>query len=228
MSDPAIHKQIRLGVVGLGTQGRFYARLVSAGQAPSARLVALCSPNPRSSSSQAHQELADEIGVALFTSYPDLLRSGLVDAVVIVTPHYEHPQMGIEAIRAGIHVLVEKPAGVYTKQARELLAVAAAHPEVSLAMMFNQRANPLHADLKAKTDTGEFGSLRHTSWLLTHWWRPDAYYTSSPWRASWGGRGRWRPDQPGITQTRPVAVALRDADPLLRPRAVRFSPGHPG
>lgn len=189
MGGRATGEPVRIGVVGVGSQGRFYARLVSSDRCPSVRLTALCSPNPHSPSRSAHAAFATELAVPLFTDYAALLHSGLVDAVVIATPHYEHPAMGIEAIRAGIHVLVEKPAGVYTKQVKELFAVAAAHPEVTVAIMFNHRANPLYADLKAAIDSAELGSLRHTSWVLTHWWRPDAYYASSPWRATWGGEG---------------------------------------
>ncbi|WIY81553.1 Gfo/Idh/MocA family oxidoreductase [Propionimicrobium sp. PCR01-08-3] len=181
--------RVRIGVVGVGAQGRLYATLVSDGRAPSLELAALCSSNPNSSSHESHAVFAQQMGVPLFTDYGELLDSGAVDAVVITTPHYEHPRMAIEAIEHGIHVLLEKPAGIYGKQVVRLLDSAVAHPQVTFAMMFNQRANPLFADLKSMIDSGEFGALRRTSWQLTHWWRPDAYYTSSAWRATWGTEG---------------------------------------
>lgn len=182
-------KKVRVAVVGLGAQGRFYAELVAAGRAPSLSLAALCGPNPASTSSEKHQQFADELGVQLFTDLRQLLDSRQVDAIVITTPHYEHPRIGIEALRAGIHVLVEKPVGVYTKQVEDLLQVADQHPELTLAVMFNQRTNPLYAELKQAIDSGSYGRLRHSTWQITHWWRPDAYFTASPWRASWGGEG---------------------------------------
>ena len=181
--------QVRLGVVGVGSQGRLYATLVSTRRAPALKLSALCSSNPRSASRDAHTAFAAQMEVPLFTDYIEMLDSGKVDAVVITAPHFEHPRLAGEALERGVHVLLEKPAGIYGKQVTRLLDVAAAHPETTLAMMFNQRANPLFADLKALIDSGEFGALRRTSWQLTHWWRPDAYYTSSAWRASWGGEG---------------------------------------
>ena len=184
-----MNEKVRLGVVGVGSQGRMYAQLVASGRAPSLSLGALCSANPQSNSRQSHQQFASELGVSLFTDYGQLLRSGEVEAVVITTPHYQHPQMAIEALQFGINVLLEKPAGVYTKQVAELLRVADQRHDLTLAMMFNQRANPLYADLKQAIDAGTYGQLRHTIWQITHWWRPDAYYTSSPWRASWGGEG---------------------------------------
>jgi predicted dehydrogenase len=97
--------------------------------------------------------------------------------------------MGIYALEHGIHTLVEKPVGVYTKQARELIDVAAQHPELTFGVFFNQRTNPLYKDLKALLDSGELGALRHTSWIITNWWRPQPYYAQSSWRATWGGEG---------------------------------------
>ena len=118
-----------------------------------------------------------------------MLESGDVDAVVTCVPHYLHPQMGIAALGRGIHALVEKPAGVYTKQVRELNACAATRPELTFAIMFNQRNNPLYRAIKDLVDSGAIGQIRHSSWLITTWWRPQGYYDQSSWRATWGGEG---------------------------------------
>ena len=122
--------------------------MVSTGRAPSLRLSALCSANPQRLQ-DAHAAIAAGLGVPLFTDYIEMLDSGKVDAVVITVPHFEHPRFAAEAIERGVHVLLEKPAGIYGKQVTRMLDVAAAHPQTTLAMMFNQRANPLFADLKA-------------------------------------------------------------------------------
>ena len=118
-----------------------------------------------------------------------MLDSGDVDAVVTCVPHFLHPQMGIDALQRGIHALVEKPAGVYTKQVDELNAYAATKPELSFGIMFNQRNNPLYARIKEIVDNGEIGAIRRTNWIITTWWRPQGYYDSSEWRATWGGEG---------------------------------------
>jgi predicted dehydrogenase len=97
--------------------------------------------------------------------------------------------MGIEALRRNIHALVEKPAGVYTKQVKELNAFAETKPELTFAIMFNQRNNPLYQKLKEIVDGGALGTIRHTSWIITTWWRPKGYYEQSAWRATWGGEG---------------------------------------
>ena len=118
-----------------------------------------------------------------------MLESGDVDAVVTCVPHFLHPEMGIETLKRGLHALVEKPAGVYTKQVKELNAFAASKPELTFGIMFNQRNNPLYQRLKEIVDDGEIGNIRRTNWIITTWWRPQGYYNSSEWRATWGGEG---------------------------------------
>lgn len=177
--------QVRLGIIGLGAQGGMYSRLISDGRVPNMTIGAIADTDPAKAESAA-ERFPD---VPFFDDYRGLLASDAIDAVVTTVPHYLHPEIGIAAIRAGVHVLVEKPAGVYTRQVRELNAVAAEHPEVVFGIMFNQRNNPLYRRLKAIVDAGEIGTIRHTSWIITNWWRPQGYYDQSAWRATWGGEG---------------------------------------
>jgi len=178
----ADHK-IRLGIIGLGAQGGYYAGFLAAGKVANTVLGAICDTD------EAKRDVADGYGVPFHTDYLALLDSGDVDAVVTTVPHYLHPQMAIDALERGIHVLVEKPAGVYTGQVRKLLDTAAAHPELTTAIMFNQRTNKLYQDLRELVAGGTLGKLRHTSWIITTWWRPQGYYDQSHWRATWGGEG---------------------------------------
>jgi len=174
---------IRLGIIGLGAQGGYYAGFLAAGRVPNTTLAAICDVD------ESKRAAADGYGVPFFTDYRDLLASGFVDAVVTTVPHYLHPEMAIAALDADVHVLVEKPAGVYTAQVRELLDAAAAKPHLTTAIMFNQRTNPLYQRLHDLVQGGELGRLRHTSWIITTWWRPQGYYDQSAWRATWGGEG---------------------------------------
>src|SRR5699024_148516 len=102
---------------------------------------------------------------------------------------YLHPEVGIDALRAGVHALVEKPAGVYTEQVRRLNEFAAGRPGLTFGIMFNQRNNPLYQRIKQIVDDGEIGGIRRTNWVITTWWRPRGYYEQSAWRATWGGEG---------------------------------------
>ncbi|WP_182111236.1 MULTISPECIES: Gfo/Idh/MocA family protein [unclassified Actinotalea] len=181
MADTAV----RLGIIGLGQQGSMYATLISEGRVPHMSLGAVCDTDP------AKRELVRSSypGVAVHDDYTAMLTSGDVDAVVTTVPHFLHPEMGIAALRAGVHVLVEKPVGVYTRQADELVAVAGTRPDLTFAIMFNQRMNPLYRRLKEIVEGGEIGRVLRSSWIITTWWRPQGYYDSSAWRATWGGEG---------------------------------------
>ena len=178
-------RTVRLGIVGFGTQGSSYATFLTEGAVPNIVLAAVADTNP------ARRDLVSERHpkVRVFDDYVAMLESGQVDAVVTTVPHYLHPQMGIQALERGIHVLVEKPAGVYTKQVRELNEFAASKPELTFAIMFNQRTNPLYRRLKEIVETGQIGAIRRTNWIITTWYRPQAYYDQSAWRATWGGEG---------------------------------------
>ncbi len=178
-------KKVRLGIIGLGAQGGTYAGFIDEGKVPNMEIGAICDIDP------AKKELAAEKypNVPFYENYIDMLESGNVDAVVTTVPHYLHPEMGIEALKRDIHALVEKPAGVYTKQVKELNDFAASKPELTFAIFFNQRTNKLYQKVKEIVDNGEIGDIRRTNWIITTWWRPQGYYDQSEWRATWGGEG---------------------------------------
>ncbi|KHL04800.1 Gfo/Idh/MocA family protein [Sinomonas humi] len=178
-------RKVRLGIVGFGNQGSNYAKFLTEGKVPNIELVAITDTDPgrRELIAERHPDLA------VFDDYVTMLESGQVEAVVTTVPHYLHPQMGIQALERGIHVLIEKPAGVYTKQVRELNEFAASKPDLTFAIMFNQRTNPLFRRLKEIVSSGEIGAIRRTNWIITTWYRPQAYYNQSAWRATWGGEG---------------------------------------
>ncbi|STC70064.1 Gfo/Idh/MocA family protein [Corynebacterium pilosum] len=176
-------KNVRLGIIGLGAQGSMYAQFINEGRVDNMTIGAICDILPEK------KEQADEYGVPFYEDYKEMVTSGDVDAVVTTVPHYLHPEVGIYALDNGVHALVEKPVGVYTKQANELIDFAKTKPELKFGVFFNQRTNQLYKDIKEILDSGELGKLRHTSWLITNWWRPQGYYDQSDWRATWGGEG---------------------------------------
>ena len=177
--------KVRVGIAGLGGQGLAYADLIAAGRIPHMALAATFDVDL----AKEQVSRSKYPGVPFHSGYNAMLESGDVDAVIICVPHYLHPELGIDALKHGIHVLIEKPAGVYTKQVNELNAVAASKPELTFAIMFNQRHNPLYRAIKDIVSSGQIGGIRHTSWIITTWWRPQVYYDQSPWRGTWGGEG---------------------------------------
>ena len=118
----------------------------------------------------------------------ELLRSDGIDAVIVATPHYDHPPLAIKAFARGLHVLCEKPAGVYTGQVREMNA-AAEESGLVFGLMFNQRTLGEHRKLKELVESGELGELRRTNYIITNWFRAQSYYDSGGWRATWAGEG---------------------------------------
>ena len=179
-------KQVRFGIVGIGQMGGSHAEWLAEGKVENAVLAAVCDVNPQKKEWAAEKLPQD---VKFYDNYIDMLDSGEIDAVLIATPHYDHPVIAIEALNRDLHTLVEKPAGVYTKKVREMNAVAESKPHLVFGMMFNQRTNPLYQRIKEIVANGEIGEIRRTNWIITTWWRPQAYYDMSSWRATWNGEG---------------------------------------
>ena len=181
-----MEKKIRLGIIGIGNMGSAHAKHIIGGDCPDFELVAVADTNP-DRLLWAKRELSPAIDV--FEDAMAMLDSGKIDACMVCVPHYFHPQYAIACMERGIHVMVEKPAGVYTKQVREMNETAKKHPEVVFGMMFNQRTNCVYRKMHELVQSGKYGALRRTNWLITTWYRPQAYYDSGDWRATWSGEG---------------------------------------
>jgi len=177
--------KIKLGVIGVGNMGRDHCKNIQAGKCPEIELVAIADSN--SKRIQAMKELGFE-DVTYFESAEEMMDSGLIDSVLVAIPHYYHAEYAIKAMKKGLHVMVEKPAGVYTKQAREMNEVAK-ESDVVFAMMFNQRTNHIYRKAKELVSSGQLGAIRRVNWLITTWYRPQCYYDSGDWRATWSGEG---------------------------------------
>jgi len=177
--------KLRYGIVGIGKQGSGYAQRLLRGQDKNGTLAALCD------SSAERREWAQKSlkGVAIHEDYRELIASPEVDAVVVVTPHYFHPEIAIAAMGQGKHVLIDKPAGVYARAVREMNECATAHPELTFGIMYNQRTNPLYIKAKELIGSGEMGALKRINWIITNWYRPQAYYDQGGWRGTWAGEG---------------------------------------
>ena len=178
-------EKVRLGIIGVGNMGTGHAENILAGKSPEIEITA-AADRRASRREWAEKHLP---GAKIFNEGADLIASGLVDAVLIAVPHYQHPPLAMDAFRHGLHVMCEKPAGVYTLQVREMMAEADRHPELTFGMMFNQRTNCIYRKLKELIDGGELGQIKRMSWLITDWYRTQFYYDSGAWRATWAGEG---------------------------------------
>lgn len=155
---------------------------------PELKVTAVADINPaRLKAAKAAAEKAGQ-PIEGFPTAAALFESGLCDAVIIATPHYDHPPLVIEALAHNLHVITEKPAGVYTKQVREMNE-AAAKSDKLFAVMFNQRTNHIYRKMKELVSSGRYGEIRRTNWIITDWFRCQSYYNSGGWRATWAGEG---------------------------------------
>lgn len=176
---------IRLGIIGLGNIGSVHVENIRTGKCPEIQLTALADQQ-ESRRLWAREQIP---GAAVFSDEAELMHSGLCDAVLIATPHYQHPKLAVMAFEAGLHVMCEKPAGVYTAQVREMNEAADRHPELTFGMMFNQRTNCVYRKLKELLDERTLGQIKRVNWIVTDWYRTQFYYDSGAWRATWSGEG---------------------------------------
>ena len=178
--------KVRYGIIGVGNQGSNYSNVFKRGDIKNGVLTAVCDNNPVKL--DAAKKLLDGCDVAFFDEYKAMLDSGCIDAVLVETPHYQHPEIVIECLRRGLHVVCDKPAGVYTKQVREMNE-AAKKSNARFAMMFNQRTNCVYRKMREIITEGGIGQLQRVNWIITDWYRTQFYYDSGSWRATWEGEG---------------------------------------
>ena len=180
-------EQVRFGIVGLGNMGSGHLKNLFGGKVPGAVLTAVC--DIKQDRLDWAKEQCGDADIAYFLDYKEMFASGKIDAVMIATPHYFHPIIGMDAFDAGIHVLSEKPIGVYTKKVYEFMAKAEEHPELTFGIMYNQRTDNFFQKMREMVQSGELGELKRCVWLITDWYRTQAYYNSGGWRATWAGEG---------------------------------------
>ncbi len=171
---------VRIGIVGVGGMGSSHAHSLKKGEVPGAELSAVCDINPK--------RLEAFPGIPGYLSADELLAKASLDAVMVATPHYDHVTVGIKALNAGLHVLVEKPVAVHKKDAQRLIGTPRDKNQI-FAAMFNQRTDPRYQWLKKQLSEGAFGRVTRVNWIITNWYRTQFYYDQGDWRATWAGEG---------------------------------------
>ena len=160
-------EKVRLGIIGAGNMGSGHIQNILAGQTPEI-VVAAVADRREDRRNWAKSVLPAEVPV--FNEGSELIESGLCDAVLIAVPHYQHPVLAQEAFAKGLHVMCEKPAGVYTKAVKEMNEAAEKSGKV-FGMMFNQRTNCLYRKMHEMVHGGELGEIKRVNWIITDWYR---------------------------------------------------------
>ena len=178
-------EKVRFGIVGCGNMGTGHAKHFREGNIENGVLTAVCDINPKKFNA-FRERFGDSI--KYFDTAEEMFKSGECDCVVICTPHYSHPELAISALDNELNCIVEKPAGVYTLQVKEMLARAETSDKI-LGIMFNQRTNPAFKTMKKMIADGKIGQIKRTNWIITDWYRTQYYYDTGAWRATWAGEG---------------------------------------
>lgn len=173
--------EVRLGIIGLGNMGSTHVRNIESGSISGVKLAAICDIVPEKLEKFDKKYLR-------YTDSAKMIRSGDVDAVLIATPHYFHTTIGIDSLSNGIHTLVEKPISVHKADAKKLIA-AHTDKNVVFSAMFNQRTDPHYIKLRELIVSGKLGKITRVNWIITDWFRTQAYYDGGGWRATWKGEG---------------------------------------
>ena len=176
--------KIKLGIIGIGNIGTMHSKNILEGKCPEIELSAVCDIKEE----QTAWIKEKYPNVSIFTDAEEMMDSGKIDSVFVAVPHYDHPKYAMMSLKKGLHTLVEKPAGVYTKQVLEMIEVAN-QCDVKFGLMMNQRTNCIYRKMREIVKSGELGEIKRTSWIVTDWYRPQFYYDSGDWRATWSGEG---------------------------------------
>ncbi|SHK15590.1 Predicted dehydrogenase [Clostridium cavendishii DSM 21758] len=121
--------------------------------------------------------------VAVYTDYKEMLQKEDIDTVTIATESGYHPEIAINAMNLGKHVIVEKPMALSIKDADDMIETAKKN-NVKIAVCHQNRFNPAIQKLRHAVEANGFGKLINgTARIL--WNRNEGYYTQAPWRGTW-------------------------------------------
>lgn len=177
-------EKIRLSIIGMGNMGTGHLQYIKDGLCPKIEVTAFADVDPQKLERAKNMQPS----AAAFSDATEMLDSGLIDSALIAVPHYGHPEYAMECFKRGIHVMLEKPAGVYTSRVREMND-AAEKSGVRFGIMFNQRTSHLFMKAREIVKSGGIGKPKRLVWIITNWYRTQAYYDSGSWRATWNGEG---------------------------------------
>lgn len=177
--------KVKFGIIGVGNMGCVHLQSFLDGKVKNGVVTAIADVNDKKT---AAARAAHPGQYECYPSGDELIDRADVDAVVIAVPHYAHPDLTVRALKKGLHVICEKPAGVFTEQVKKMNDVARQSGKL-FTMMYNQRTNPLYKKMRELVHSGAIGDIRRVNWIITNWFRTQFYYDSGSWRATWAGEG---------------------------------------
>jgi predicted dehydrogenase len=166
--------------LGCGKVGQIHATALK--DVPESDLVAVCD-----ASFDRAEAFASRFGGRPYRCIDELLADSRAQAIVIGTPHPLHAAPAIQALEAGVHVLVEKPMAASLADCDAMLA-AARNSGATLAVISQRRLYEPVLRMKAAIDAGKIGTPVLGVFEM-YSWRDPSYYRSDPWRGRWDTEG---------------------------------------
>jgi len=168
-------KQFRVGIIGCGSIFPMHA--ASLKHTKAAEIVAICDKIPSKA-----KKAAKEYRCKYYTNYKKMLDEESLDSVHILTPHYLHPEMIIEAAKRKIHVLCEKPIAINPKDAEKAIQ-ACRKNRITLSVISQNRYNPGAELVKKHVENGNLGKINGVK-LIVSYHKPKGYYEKSDWKGT--------------------------------------------
>ncbi len=168
--------RLRFGIIGCGVIGQTHATALAA--VPEARLVAVTDLDPTRARS-----LAEKHGATPYTSIQEMLDRAELDVVDVCTPSGLHGEQACLVMRAGRHVIVEKPMEI-TRSAIDQMLRVQEETGVKLAVISQHRFDAASQQVHDLVTEGAFGRLVLGN-AHVPWWRAQTYYDSGAWRGAW-------------------------------------------
>jgi len=172
--------KIRYGIVGVGGMGSGHARTMAGVR--ECVLTAVCDID-----ATVAQNVGDAFDVPHCTDYHELIDRDDVDAIIVATPHYYHPEITIYALEQGKPAISEKPVAV-TVAAADAMVEAAQRTGTPFGVMHQSRTEPIWQAAHKIVSEGRLGEIYRTMLVYADF-RSQAYYNSAGWRATWAGEG---------------------------------------
>jgi len=149
------------------------------------RLVAVCDPIFERAEKRVrdYQKGIPDAIVAIYTDYREMLRKEHPDICAIATESGKHPQIAIDCLNAGAHVICEKPMALSIADTDAMIATADV-TQRKLAVCFQNRFNAPVQKARRALEVGRFGRMLH-GMIQVRWNRDEDYYAQAPWRGTW-------------------------------------------
>lgn len=173
------HK-MKVAIIGCGTIATTHAKAIE--KCDRAELVYCCDVV-----SDRAEKLSSRYGGKPISSYQEVLEDDQIEAVHILTPHYLHYPMTVQALNHGKNVVLEKPAAMELEHLNHLIELEEATGS-KVAVVFQNRLNPSTVRMKDEIEQGRIGEIKGIKAFVT-WHRNDEYYNNTPWRSTWEHSG---------------------------------------